>query len=814
MYGPFGNLFPYSDQHALNLDWIIQVAKDFLDQYTHIQEIISDGETSLDQHTTEGLAALAAEKTRLEGLLDAWYTTHSEDIAGQLTQALTDFQAAATAIGSDVLESIPDDYTALSTSVSDNVPNAIAAAAGFRYGVFGSGYYSTPDVGDTSALTSSPNYVTCKLPATTTDYVEFSSVGGTSTQRQYAVLDSDSKVLYRSVADKTGKITPNMSNYPTAAYIVVNCKIANRASAYLFVGPSVLSALAGKQNTLTFDTDPKPESSNPVKSGGVFYQTKALAETAGNSFTGFIQKNINATTGELTSTGASDTITEQSLIPIDTIFACTSNYENINVYMYTADGSYIGNTGANQKSFISYDYIDEIKTDNPTAKYVRIRFGNSTHPVTISNYKEQDVQLITLNNIGVGKISKENLSMYETDGVLTPSGDSTLEFGFTIPFNGDHRNQIFTCIAKYEQAENVTAVPTIIFRYGNTLDRTTEYIIGNKDDYDTKQWRVIRYPGVTTDLTVLFKIPVGVILTIQDFYNEYNDEVNRVTSGIRFNGHQVYLPNLLNPDTLPAVRMAVKAGACAMIQIPKRLSDGKWIFYHDDTLIYNDTYIRQADGSTLPDTYNGTAWSSIDYDTASSWDWGISKGSMFAGTKPMLMEEFFNICGKTGIMPMLSIHPWPGENTAEIKAIAKKCGVLNKLGIKVPASRIADAYAVFGNDVESYTIDVSSGTQTATTINAAITAMDRLTDCTVRRVIELFASTAYNAYFGESTYDPFKLISDAGYGCSLAMQRGEYHPTLPNSNNNILKGSDINYWQAMGVCEYTYEYDWSTGLNW
>ena len=80
-YGPFGNLFPYSDQHALNLDWIIQVAKDFLDQYTHIQDIISNGEESLDQHTTDGLAALAAEKDRLEGLLDAWYTTHSEDLA-------------------------------------------------------------------------------------------------------------------------------------------------------------------------------------------------------------------------------------------------------------------------------------------------------------------------------------------------------------------------------------------------------------------------------------------------------------------------------------------------------------------------------------------------------------------------------------------------------------------------------------------------------------------------------------------------------------------------------------------------------------
>ena len=131
MYGPFGNLFPYSDQHAMNLDWIIQVAKDFLDQYTHIQDIISNGEESLDQHTTDGvaaldqhttdgLAALAAEKDRLEGLLDAWYTTHSEDIADQLTAAVASFLAQASAIGEAVIDSIPDDYSALSAAVVKN----------------------------------------------------------------------------------------------------------------------------------------------------------------------------------------------------------------------------------------------------------------------------------------------------------------------------------------------------------------------------------------------------------------------------------------------------------------------------------------------------------------------------------------------------------------------------------------------------------------------------------------------------------------------------------------------------------------------
>ena len=127
MYGPFGNMFPYADMHQLNLDWIIQIAKDFLDQYTHIQEIISDGETSLSNTITDGLQQLQDKADTLTGLLDAWYNDHSEDIAGQLTQAVADFADSAETIGQTVIDSIPEDYTALSASVT-NLYNTCTSA--------------------------------------------------------------------------------------------------------------------------------------------------------------------------------------------------------------------------------------------------------------------------------------------------------------------------------------------------------------------------------------------------------------------------------------------------------------------------------------------------------------------------------------------------------------------------------------------------------------------------------------------------------------------------------------------------------------
>ena len=58
--------FPYTDMHQLNLDWIIKIAKDFLDQYTHIQQLIEDGETSLQNLTDSGLQQLQDKADNLE----------------------------------------------------------------------------------------------------------------------------------------------------------------------------------------------------------------------------------------------------------------------------------------------------------------------------------------------------------------------------------------------------------------------------------------------------------------------------------------------------------------------------------------------------------------------------------------------------------------------------------------------------------------------------------------------------------------------------------------------------------------------------
>lgn len=105
--GP-GAGWPYTNLHEINLNWILGVVKKFEDEYEHIQELI--------QNTTdEGLEELENKKTQIENLLNAWYQTHSSDIANELLSAISEIETYAQGI----ISTIPLDYSTLSYKTQD-----------------------------------------------------------------------------------------------------------------------------------------------------------------------------------------------------------------------------------------------------------------------------------------------------------------------------------------------------------------------------------------------------------------------------------------------------------------------------------------------------------------------------------------------------------------------------------------------------------------------------------------------------------------------------------------------------------------------
>lgn len=112
--------FPYTNFHDLNTDWIIAYAKDLLNKYDHLKEMVTEGE-----------AQLTAKYEELNNLLNQWYATHSAELERKIAAALSEIDTWSTAKRDEIIASIPEDYSALSNSVSGIENNLSASGLGF-----------------------------------------------------------------------------------------------------------------------------------------------------------------------------------------------------------------------------------------------------------------------------------------------------------------------------------------------------------------------------------------------------------------------------------------------------------------------------------------------------------------------------------------------------------------------------------------------------------------------------------------------------------------------------------------------------------
>lgn len=663
-----------------------------------------------------------------------------------------------------------------SKAVGDHLRTVIPSMP--EIGVFTEGYYyPVASVGNTATMTqTAASTMACTLfDVTPGDIITLYGNSTTGVYRRYMFVDSSNKSI--AISGNTAITGLTRICAPTgAAKMVVNFQKASLYYAYNGTPLGVDNSYVLKAQDLIRDAE--------IINGGV-------SSTSGN-----ISESENSV------------VTVNLMKWTALLRAKIEEGYTITPYAYKADGDFLGAYPAGSGSVVDYDTMKAMKTTYPSMEYVRLRIGTSAKPIQTNTFESLYGEILEIKSLSSGILTLEDFQPFaEADGSFIDS------FAISVPYNGDDSNVIYTIVADYEQGAGVTALPSISFITGSGLAKTIPYILGGKNTPVMKEFRTVRYPGDQTAVTISVYIPSGVTVHIRAFNMRYDNETNRYANGIEVYGHR-RIPSY--PwDSLASASLAAKAGKFAMVQIPKRLSDGTWIFYHDDELVYNDTYIRQADGTQLPSSYDGTLWSDISYTTAASWDWGVYFGDEFKGTKPMTADEFFGLCAKTGMKPALSIHPFPSQaQLAELRELARKYNVLSGLTVKCSAANIPAAYNVFKNEVFKYVLDVAAGPQTAAVINSAISTLNNLTGCTVRRTIELFSSTAYAAYTAGTPWDPFGMIRAAGFGASITFQNGAYDPTTPGVSQNVLREAAVNYYVEKGVTEFTEENNWSDGLNW
>lgn len=386
-----------------------------------------------------------------------------------------------------------------------------------------------------------------------------------------------------------------------------------------------------------------------------------------------------------------------------------------------------------------------------------------------------------------------------------------------LPANCVH--PIVICIdAKYTQNSGVNAFPyirPIIYTDRNFERGSMRYKVGAKDEYKLICVRGVPYLWDNRNAYLQLKVPTGCTLNIRHAYCYFERSKTQTIGGVQFHAHDGAC-NVAPPQTLPAFKMAYESGYNSAIVIPKVSSDGVWFAYHDDTFDIDTTLLRNADGTRITDTeYDGSYFSGIPWSYLSQLIYG-AYGTTFSDVHIMKLSDFFELCAKTGMSPMFSMHPRYGIQTTEIlttlKNLVKKYGLLDKLIMKMPLvldngvynlSNFTTIFSVFGNDIARYEVDAVDGMSDPSLV---ITLFDGVSaNVTVPKVIEWWAAQIIN---DES------LVASAlaaGYEVSCVENR---HIDISGDQITALSSETVKKMMDLGVTEFTGQYNTSNGLYW
>ena len=309
------------------------------------------------------------------------------------------------------------------------------------------------------------------------------------------------------------------------------------------------------------------------------------------------------------------------------------------------------------------------------------------------------------------------------------------------------------------------------------------YRIGKSGEYTMQQWRVP--PAFLPDMTVsvCFDIPEGATLFVKNFATGADNNARGWDGGLRHNAHLGFW-GLAPDNTMPALEMAAASGFSSCIVVPKVTKDGVIVCIHDDTI--NRTARDKNGNAPAEPTY---VWDKT-YAELSEWEYGSYLNEIYRGVKLPRLSEFFDLCAKSGMSPMFSTHPGlTVEQWQEVKVMLTERGLLKKFHIKsFGADILKTAYSVFGNEIDGYTYDVSSWSDSIVA-NFVNTGIDPKA---CRAGIEFT--------FSRYTEEIAKEILSAGYFASAwDVKRRKF--------------SEYERLIGWGVTEFTEDYHASMGLN-
>lgn len=309
-----------------------------------------------------------------------------------------------------------------------------------------------------------------------------------------------------------------------------------------------------------------------------------------------------------------------------------------------------------------------------------------------------------------------------------------------------------------------------------------EYNIGENGRYKRTEIRIP--PRVDSELTITVTIPAGTALYVKQMDVTPETNRSRFDCGIQLDAHRGFF-GFTPPDTIQAFTYAAVCGYPACITIPKVTSDGVLVCCHDDAI--NATAMNM-DGTAISGTVK---ISESTYTELLAYDFSKGMNAFWRTAKIPTVEEFFEICAKTGMRPIFSTHVLDNndgltvEQWQEVKTMLVKYNLLSKFTVKAFNVNILNtAFSVLKSDIFAYVGDnISLATMQANDVNNA----------TCKKGVEL--------QFDNWTAEKATAVINAGYTASaweVGKRTSDAYKTL----------------YKMGVSEFVDDYNCSFGLDW
>lgn len=143
-------------------------------------------------------------------------------------------------------------------------------------------------------------------------------------------------------------------------------------------------------------------------------------------------------------------------------------------------------------------------------------------------------------------------------------------------------------------------------------------------------------------------------------------------------GYRPYDSSTPPEQSLESYRLAYQMGYKILLCDVRTTSDGYFVALHDKTI---NSYARNSEGQSIKNS-DPININDITLAEADTYDFGIYKGSQYAGTKIMRVEEFIALCKELGVTTHLELkETFTNEKLDELIALIKSYGIENDLMI-------------------------------------------------------------------------------------------------------------------------------------